>query len=93
MPITPNNILAHEWTGLKVSIVQSTDPTKNGVSGLILNETRNTFSIRTRKQIVKIAKSDTLFATTLSTGETLTIAGKNMRYRPEDRVKRGLTKW
>lgn len=93
MPITPKNILSHEWTGLKVSIVQSTDPTTKGISGLVLNETRNTFSIKTREQIVTIAKSDTLFATTLPTGETLTISGRNMRYRPEDRVKKGLIKW
>jgi ribonuclease P protein subunit POP4 len=93
MPHASNNILAHEWTGLNVSIIDSTDPNVKGISGLILDETRNMFAIEKKGRPVKIAKSDAVFATTLQSGETVTIAGNQLRFRPEDRVKKGLSKW
>ncbi|HYY90468.1 MAG TPA: ribonuclease P protein component 1 [Candidatus Dormibacteraeota bacterium] len=93
MPITPNNILAHEWIGLRVSIIDSADPNLKGISGLVLNETKNTFAMVDKARTVKIAKSNTVFATTLPSGETLTVPGNRLRYRPEDRVKRGLRRW
>jgi RNase P/RNase MRP subunit p29 len=93
MAITPQNILAHEWIGLKVAIGESTDPRIRGLSGLVRDETRNIFTIQTRDRIFRIAKLDTMFKVTLPTGESLTIDGRELRYRPEDRVKKGLTRW
>ncbi len=93
MPITPQNILAHEWTGLRVIVKESTDPSMQGVSGIVTDETRNTIAVESRGRTLKIPKSNTIFATTLPTGETLTIDGNQIRHRPEDRVKKGLAKW
>jgi ribonuclease P protein subunit POP4 len=91
--ITPQNILAHEWIGLKVTIEKSTDPRVRGLSGLVRDETRNTFTIQTRDRILRVTKLDTIFKTTLSHGESLTVNGRALRYRPEDRVKKGLNRW
>jgi ribonuclease P protein subunit POP4 len=93
MAITPGNVLAHEWIGLKISIGESTDPRVKGLSGLVRDETRNTFTIQTGDRILRITKLDTIFKTTLPTGESLTVNGRELRYRPEDRVKKGLNRW
>jgi len=93
MPITPQNILAHEWTGLTVSVKDSTDPNIRGISGLVRNETRNTIVIESRGLILRVAKYRATFAATLPTGETLTVDGNQIRYRPEDRVKKALARW
>jgi ribonuclease P protein subunit POP4 len=93
MAITSQNILAHEWIGLKVTIGESTDPRLKGLSGHVRDETRNTFTIRTGDRILRIKKPDTIFKTTLPTGESITVNGRDLGYRPEDRVKKGLNKW
>jgi RNase P/RNase MRP subunit p29 len=93
MAITPHNILAHEWIGLKITVGESTDPRIRGLSGLVRDETRNIFKIQTGDGTLKITKLDTIFKVTLPTGESLTVDGRALRYRPEDRIKKGLSKW
>lgn len=93
MTITAQNILAHEWIGLNVTIKQSPDPTITGITGLVKDETRNTLSIVHGIRTVKVAKANTVFVASLPNGEQATVDGNKLRYRPEDRVKKGLTKW
>lgn len=93
MGITAQNILAHEWIGLSVTITQSPDPTLTGTTGLVTDETKNTFSIASARKTVKVAKANTVFTASLPNGEHTTVDGNKLRYRPEDRVKKGLTKW
>jgi ribonuclease P protein subunit POP4 len=93
MPITPKNILAHEWIGLNVSIKESSDPTTREISGVVRNESRNTITIENADGTLLIAKSHTMFSAKLPSGEILTVNGNQLRHRPEDRVKKGLTKW
>ena len=85
MPITSRNILAHEWIGLEITIKQSPDPKLNGLSGLVREETQG----RTRR----IAKPNTVFIAKLPTGETMTVEGSMLKHRPEDRIKKGLSRW
>jgi ribonuclease P protein subunit POP4 len=93
MGITPRNVLAHEWIGLKVTIGESTDHRAIGLSGFVRDETRNTFTIQTTDRILRITKLHTVFKATLPTGEILTVNGSDLRHRPEDRVKKGLNRW
>ena len=93
MTITNETILAHEWIGLQVAIVESFDPGHRGIVGIVRDETKNTIRIETRGRFLKIPKTGTTFLTTLPTGERLPIQGSKMRFRPEDRVKKGLAKW
>ena len=93
MPITPQNILAHEWIGLKITIKESTDRKLNGLSGIVRDETRNTFQIETQGNLVRIVKDKTAFLATLPSSETVLVQGGLLRNRSEDRVKKGLAKW
>ena len=93
MPITPHNILAHEWIGLKVSIKFSPDPGLTSLTGVVRDETRNTLLIEARNHLVAVPKLDTQFIATLPTGEVVPVEGTLLKHRPEDRVKKGLARW
>ena len=93
MSITPKNLLSHEWIGLQVSVKFSPDPSVTGLVGIIRDETRNTLILEARRRLVSVPKFNAQFIATLPTGETVPVDGRLLRHRPEDRVKKGLTKW
>lgn len=93
MPITPLNILAHEWIGLQVIVKVSPDPGLSGLMGIVRDETRNTIVIESRNRLVSVPKANTRLVANLPTGETVEVSGPLLRHRPEDRVKKGLAKW
>lgn len=93
MPIDAQNVLAHEWIGLTVTIRDSTDPSLRGVSGIVRDETRNTFVIDAAGRLLSVLKKDSVFLAKLPTDHTVTVQGGLLRHRPEDRVKKGLAKW
>jgi ribonuclease P protein subunit POP4 len=90
--ITSQNITAHEWIGLKVKIVNSTDPTLQGLKGIVRDETMNTFTIETSGTLRQVQKQKTTFSAELPT-ENVEVDGSLLRFRSEDRVKKGLRKW
>lgn len=93
MIITSETILAHEWIGLQVAVLESSDPGHRGIVGVVRDETKNTIRIETQGRLLTVPKNNSTFLTTLPTGERLPIQGSKMRFRPEDRVKKGLAKW
>jgi ribonuclease P protein subunit POP4 len=93
MPITSQNILAHEWIGLQVIVKASPDPGLSGLVGIVRDETRNTLLIEARNHLVTVPKLNTQFIATLPTGEAVPVEGPLLKHRPEDRVKKGLAKW
>ena len=93
MPITAQNILAHEWIGLQVTVQNSPDVGLLGLIGVVRDETRNTLLLEARNRLVRVPKSNTLFIATLPTREKVPVEGPLLKHRPEDRVKKGLTKW
>ncbi len=93
MPITSQNIPAHEWIGLYVTITESSDPGLKGLAGIVRDETQNTILIAARGRVLTIPKAGTRFLTKLPTGQTTSILGSRLRFRPEDRVKKGLGRW
>ena len=90
--ITSRNVAAHEWIGLKVEIAKSTDPTLQGLEGIVRDETMNTFTIEAKGKLLQVQKQKTIFRADLPT-EKVEIDGSLLRFRPEDRVKKGLRKW
>ncbi len=90
--ITSQNITAHEWIGLKVKITKTTDPTFQGLEGIVRDETMNTFTIETNGKLRQVQKQKTTFRAELPT-ENVEVDGSLLRFRPEDRVKKGLRKW
>ena len=89
--ITSQNITAHEWIGLRVKIAKSTDPTLQGLEGIVRDETMNTFTIEANGKL-QVQKQKTTFRAELQT-EKVEVDGSLLRFRPEDRVKKGLRKW
>ena len=90
--ITRQNINAHEWIGLQVKIVRSADPAQEGLEGAIRDETMNTLTLEAGGKLLQIQKQGTTFrANILADG--VEVDASQLRFRPEDRVKKGLRKW
>ncbi len=90
--ITSQNITAHEWIGLKVKVTKSPDRTIQGLEGVVRDETMNTFTIEANGKLRQVQKQKTTFRAELPT-EKVEVEGSLLRFRPEDRVKKGLRKW
>lgn len=84
-----NNITIsrEELIGLRVKILECTDPTWIGQSGLIIDETKNTFLIEIENKKKIIAKKTAKFEFILN-GEKINIIGEKIVFRPEDRIKK-----
>ena len=93
MTINRDTILAHEWIGLTVTVAESFDPSQRGIEGIVRDETKNTVRIETRGRLLTIPKTGTTFLAVLRNGEKIALPGSKTRFRPEDRVKKGLAKW
>ncbi len=81
------NLAKDEFIGQYVKIVECTDPNWKGQSGLIVDETKNTFLIKTDHGNKKIAKKTAIFEFKTD-DEKIIIDGKKIAYRPEDRIKK-----
>jgi ribonuclease P protein subunit POP4 len=81
------NLARDEFIGLKVKILQCTDPTWNGCNGFIIDETKNTFHIKTEQGIKTIAKKTATFEFVVD-NEKIKINGEKIAFRPEDRIKK-----
>jgi ribonuclease P protein subunit POP4 len=76
-----------EFIGLQVKISECSDPEWVGKSGLIIDETKNTFTIKVDNQNKMIAKKTATFEFDFD-GKKIAIDGKKIAYRPEDRIKK-----
>ena len=83
-----NRIFAREeLIGLSVTIKECKDPSWIGKSGLILDETKNTFLIEIDDKKKIIAKKTAIFEFDYS-GKKITLDGSKIAFRPEDRIKK-----
>jgi ribonuclease P protein subunit POP4 len=85
---TPENLLVHEIIGLGAKIVESTDPTLEGISGTVVFETRNTISIRTDFSVKQIAKKAARKIEIKTNSGVCFISGSSLIGKPEDRISR-----
>lgn len=81
------DLAKEELIGLNVKIKDCKDPRWNGVSGKIVDETKNMFTIKVDKQRKKIAKNIAKFQFQIN-GKKILIDGSKIMYRPEDRIKK-----
>ena len=75
------NILFHEWIGLKIKISESSQTSLKNLSGKIIFETKNMLIVRTLNGIKKIPKKILYLPSTVCF-----IKGNQLIGRPEDRV-------
>ena len=87
MSVSPS-VVQYEFIGLETTVVKSSNPDVVGLSGKVVDETRNTLTIlqdNTEKVIVKDAS---VFEFVLPDKTVVEIDGKVIMGRPEDRLKR-----
>ena len=89
MKITPN-ILKQEFIGIQSIISQSSHVDYIGLSGKVVNETKNTFSILHKNKVKKIIKKSAIFRFKFCDGTIVEIDGNLLVGRPEDRLKKNI---
>jgi len=87
MKITPS-ILRHELIGLDVKVVKSSHPGYVGISGRVVDETRNTLTIQHNGKKKVVVKDVAVFHFTLPNSAVVEIDGKSIVGSPENRLKK-----
>jgi len=87
MKVTPS-IVQHEFIGLEATVVKSSNPTTMGISGKVVNETRNTFTILQNDAQKVVVKDTSVFHFVLPEGTVVEIDGKVIMGRAEYRIKK-----
>ena len=83
--ITPDNILQHEFIGLKAEISHSANSSLIGLNGTITNETKSMIQLDTEKGIKMIPKSINTWKFNLN-NQNITVDGSKIQKRPFDRL-------
>lgn len=80
-------IISDELIGRTITIIECTDPSWVHQTGLIIDETQQTFLIEIEKKQKRIAKQTATFAFEYHGKKTI-VKGSRLVYRPEDRIKK-----
>jgi RNase P/RNase MRP subunit p29 len=99
--LAQKNLIQHEFVGLHVTVIDSPDKSLVARSGVIIDETMNTFKLEieqipqnripNQKKIIIVPKHKTRFQFTLpinSTEKHVELDGSILTKRPEDRIKK-----
>lgn len=88
MTVKPS-IIQHEFIGFESKVVNSSNPDIVGITGKVVDETRNTFTILNKDGEKKIVIKDTAIIEFVTLdGTVVEIDGKVIMGRPEDRIKK-----
>jgi ribonuclease P protein subunit POP4 len=82
------SVVQHEFIGLDVKVVRSSNPAVVGIAGKVVDETRNTFTVLLDGKRKVVIKDTSVFEFALPDGTIVEIDGKVIVGRSEDRVKR-----
>lgn len=85
--IDESNFLCHELIGLKAKVIESTDASRVGTAGRIVDETMNVLVIETKNGEKKIPKKEVTLKLWLPNKKSVAVQGERIAIRPEDRVK------
>jgi len=84
--ITSQNVLRHELIGLDILVSGAANPLHRGLSGHIIDETKNLLIIETSKGVKRIPKMHSRFQLHLPDSEFVEIDGSVMALAPEKRI-------
>ena len=84
--ITSQNILRHELIGLDVLVSGADNPLHRGLSGRIIDETKNLLILETSRGVKCIPKMHSRFQLHLPGSELVEINGSVMVLAPEKRI-------
>ena len=95
MNLTPESLARHELIGLEVNVEASSNPGQTGLSGQVVDETRNTFLLETERKVVRIPKRNTSLIFLLPNGQKVRVAGSILISQPENRISKRMqrTRW
>ncbi|MDR0439137.1 MAG: ribonuclease P protein subunit [Methanocalculaceae archaeon] len=85
--ITPQSILQHELIGLYAVVVRSRNKTQEGMCGFIIDETKNTLSLRSGGVIKCLEKQYMLLRVTLPDSVDVVIDCSSLSVYPARRIK------
>ncbi|OPY48974.1 MAG: Ribonuclease P protein component 1 [Methanosaeta sp. PtaU1.Bin060] len=91
----PENLPRHELIGLHVLVDESSDRGLVGISGRVVDETRNTLLVETERRTLRIQKVYTSLIFTLPDGQRVRVAGTILISQPENRISKRMqrTRW
>jgi len=84
--ISSQNVLGHELIGLDILVSGAANPNQRGISGTIIDETKNLLVIETTRGVKRIEKMHSTFRVRLPGGELVEIDGSVMVLAPERRI-------
>jgi len=87
MRITPD-LVRFEFIGARAEVAKSTHSSDVSVSGMVVDETRNTFTVLARGKRKTVVKESAVFRFELPDHAIVEIDGRLLVGRPEDRLKR-----
>lgn len=90
-PLSYNNIARHELIGLDVIVINSCHSGYLGISGQVIDETRNTILIANSVGVKRVPKSVAKFRFILPDDSFVEINGKKIVGRPIERIKKAFT--
>jgi ribonuclease P protein subunit POP4 len=82
------SIVQHEFIGLEATVVKSSNPSVVGISGKVVDETRNTFTILQDDKRKVVVKDTSVFNFVIPDGTVVEIDGKVLVGRSDDRIKK-----
>jgi ribonuclease P protein subunit POP4 len=89
MKVTPD-VIRWEFIGTQAKVAKSKDAGYVGVSGKVVNETRNTFTIKSEQKRKTIAKEPSVFHFSFQDGTIVEVDGRLLVGKPEDRLKKSI---
>lgn len=75
-----------EYVGREISVTRARNPLYLSVQGLVMDETKNTFVIRTKEGDRRIPKNGNTFRIETAS-EKFEVAGNTILYTVEDRIR------
>lgn len=84
----PDNIARHELIGLLVEVDGSSNSGLAGISGRIVDETRNTFLIETQRGIKRVPKAGRSLNIAMPDGQKVRVLGNVLISSPENRINK-----
>lgn len=87
MKVTPL-IVQDEFIGLKVRVTDSPNRDLIGISGTVINETRNTLTVLNGSKRRIVVKDHATFHFTLPDTTIVEVEGHILQGRPEERLKK-----
>lgn len=82
--IRKRDVMRSEFIGLEVEV---TSPGQGAFAGIVVDESKNTFTIRRDGREVVVPKDHSEFQFTYQ-GEKVLLQGSEIQFRPEDRIKK-----